>query len=435
MTMEEFWETGAFQDLWSHSEPKKEEEKKDTEEEKNDTKDTEEEKKSEKKERVPDIPEMNPEWRKLPFIFDLLSLDSMGPYGAFPSTVAINNLSRFVGEKIFPLLNLEKSAITGSALTAACRATSSFREDMISMYPPYYTIPDSKEEYEKFMTTCKNITIAPDGGIVRMIGVDDKSSVKTYTLKFVPASDTDIVVFAEGDEYERIAREHIKVISGVYEGLSVEALHNGSYILTDPNAIMRPIQIYPGTLRTIWTHHTGPVRAWYTHEVIDGDIVGKIYCLASFLRSLITRTIHNYYYFAGQKYPMDVIHKLNERSFHITDRLACDVMCMESRHKRELTGVICYNCDADKYNFYAANPPPSTLPVLPEGERTLVSAEKAPPATEGKIWVPPSCCACKDILRTLNIFSHIRHRPYPQEESRIKTIYYTDGTIIYPRKQ
>ena len=218
---------------------------------------------------------------------------------------SLNNMRKFVGD-IFDKLDLSKSVITGSAITACCYNPNLYNfDDRIAMlYPAYHSTPLSGSLTSEML----------DGKLINYdyICILECKDQKTI-FKFEPGSDVDIAVL---EDFEIEAAKHIAVIKEVYGDVKIveEDRKSGKiYHISDCKNQFRPIQIYSASIANILSHHTSPVRGYCHGNGLERDIKLSPSCFVSFHESVIT----DFHYFAGKKLPIEVLFKQEQRGFQI----------------------------------------------------------------------------------------------------------------------
>lgn len=285
---------------------------------------------------------------------------------------AAQNLDTYLGGYLADL-DLSRSFITGSAamssvLYPAFRPLFASHADYLkSYYPPRYTAAADRRALNNHISqrrwlagepTPYTIEDAPppegrDGTWKRICWGHGRD----FEFEVVSGADVDIVVDAEGDEFDSIARRHHAAVRTKYPDAGLvrtdrEKTH--MYRITSEAEGFREVEIYPATWRMICTHHVAMVRLAYT------GATPQFYLTASCLKSAVERGTPNYYYFASRKTsPQEIMLKYAARGFpplNLPGALDRGVL----RYARESTNRWkpakswweCYNWD-----YYRKNPP------------------------------------------------------------------------------
>ena len=130
-------------------------------------------------------------------------------------------------------------------------------------------------------------------------------------MPIVRAADIDIAVDTNDEiEFDRIAESHYQAVAKYYPLAKMQRLNKekGGYIY-QITGVHREIEIYRSDRRHILTHHVPMTRGYITNS--------GTYFSASCLYSYVTKTITNYYYFAGKVSPMEILLKYRQRGFTI----------------------------------------------------------------------------------------------------------------------
>lgn len=269
-----------------------------------------------------------------PFIIGLSEINSWGVQTINSPYKAWRILQLFVGDYLQDL-DLSQTVITGSAVTAAVYnpyghnvqrhhlkfvptnpselqsidPKSNLRLELA--FPAYLTLPEGPPNPPLEIAYLEPKWTAISEDKVQITLGDYKA-----TLKYAPGSDVDLAVLNHKN-FDSIAQAHIKVIQKHYPQMRAEIVEKkaGSrmYQLTDPEHKARPVQIYKSSLKHIITHHTGPVRGYISRDTFGEP---KFHLTASAIRSYITKSVEDYYYFAGRS-PIDILSKLYLRGFGI----------------------------------------------------------------------------------------------------------------------
>lgn len=272
------------------------------------------------------------------FVFSNEQLDAYGQ--TVLSSVAKDNLRMYVGD-YFDELDLSRSFITGSAITAAIiRTQDEDRDQAISkLYSPILTSMSS-EAMARFHAG-ENINLWNIQMISTTEGILTKGPESiSFTVR--PGSDVDIAIddTVSDAEYRAIALNHYETIRRYYYYAKMREIPkaNGGWnycIYTDdPHLIpvFRTVELYRTSFRNICTHHVGAVRGCYTSRWSgDGEVLSppeaKFYLTASAVYTSMSGKTPNYHYFAGRKSnPQDVIVKNTLRGIGVADAALNSIM-------------------------------------------------------------------------------------------------------------
>lgn len=246
---------------------------------------------------------------------------------------AIARLREYVGEKLFDALDLTNSVITGSAITAACHLLSP-----LCFYLSYAAVPDDPVAFRKLGFHGRDLQMSNSPKDYHwkryedLMTIYNKNDKPIVTCRVVPHTDVDIAVIAESEEmFHQIARKHMDTIVKLYPNAKIsvfisQASNNWVYTASDTKSrSFRPIQVYHGSHETILTHHLPVVRGWYSGSTKDFHLT------ASCVESLLTNTISSFYYFAGEKSPLDVLYKYECRGFRL--KLPKEILDLMELHR------------------------------------------------------------------------------------------------------
>ena len=239
----------------------------------------------------------------------------------------------FVGEDLIDELDLSKSVITGSAISAVFGHLQSNQLFSVfdTRYPKYYTNPITGD-MTAFLNDIKtpldlvNLIVEPINNNVFRVSNPMVEPMAIVEFNYVPGADIDLAVITDDtEEFNIIANKHIETVRRLIgdDRLIVEELKRRTgrmYQLTDRKRELRPIQIYPTSKRQILTHHVSLVRGWI--EKIDGKLSATLAATAMRSYSFPTTRpiVFDYYYFAGNKSGDSVLYKQWMRGFDISTR-------------------------------------------------------------------------------------------------------------------
>lgn len=247
---------------------------------------------------------------------------------------ALNNLRYYVG-KYLDSLDLSKSFITGSAITAAlfkCKVNKLPNhpkievpaQDIIDIHFPILLTEMSPEDKKLAITRGPaslkiNIRSETEGDIL----IVTQTEMKEIKFKISTGSDVDIVVdnTVSDYEYRAIANDHYRKILQFYPYAKIKESNKSDgdwnyYIYTDDPLYLnyfRTVEIYRSSFRNICCHHVGSVRGCYTARFSE---LPQFYLTASAMYTAIMGVSPNYHYFSGKKSkPQDVLIKNMQRGF------------------------------------------------------------------------------------------------------------------------
>jgi hypothetical protein len=222
----------------------------------------------------------------------------------------------------FPInsLDLSQSYLTGSIIPAtSCSIDEfNFERTIDALYPKVYTNPVDGRLWRSHQAL--SVEIRDDAALRFTFDLNKHKVVAKgkHTLpmifNIVPGADIDIAVdVTKDDEFDKIAQDHYQAVLVHYRTAQIERRNKSegyTYLIT---GLPRQIEIYRSDRRHILTHHVPMTRGYITQ--VDDKLVT---CLsASCLYSYLTRSITNYYYFAGKVSPLEILLKYEQRGFKI----------------------------------------------------------------------------------------------------------------------
>jgi hypothetical protein len=262
------------------------------------------------------------------FIFNNEQLNISGK--TIHTDQARDNLRYYVGD-YFDDLDLSKSFITGSAITASLIKTSrdtsyENRAIMIDLlYPKVITklAPEHEDYIRETNINLWNISVLTETEGIMIKG----SEIIPFDIK--SGSDVDLAVDnrVSDVEYRQIAQRHFEVIRRYYPYVKIREYTkpkgDWNYVIytDDPQYIpvFRTVEIYRSSFRNICSHHVGAVRGCFTS---CWSQIPQFYLTASAVMTSMTNSTPNYHYFAGRKSnPQDIIIKNKQRGIGILDNV------------------------------------------------------------------------------------------------------------------
>ncbi len=253
----------------------------------------------------------------------------------FAADEAARNLDVYLGGYL-EHLDLSRSYITGSAaLSSALRpgrrlAFDSHADYLSVYYPDRYTSFDSPRAFAALATASVDERLNGERTPPFLVFEGERPAVSPpgtedrFTFSTRPGSDVDIVVDAEGEEFEEVARSHLGAVRRRFPDavlVRVDREKSPLYRI-DPGPVrpegFREVEIYPGSWAKIMTHHVGMARLAYTAA---GAEAPRFLLAASCALSAAVGGSVNYYYFCSRKTtPQEIILKYVARGFR---SLAC----------------------------------------------------------------------------------------------------------------
>lgn len=252
---------------------------------------------------------------------------------------------RYYTEGLLDHLDLSRTLLTGSAITAAFEF---YDEHLLAYYGPFTRVPSkmltseelmafkmgdylekmSPEERIKYAQNrvralfSSSVTIPSDyqdyreivkNGDYRISGNSLQSKTRQIKFEQVEGADIDLAVLSENqEEFEEIVQAQFARLKKWNPSLKLVKVDRKT-ALYEISGHSRKIQLYPSSIKQILTHHLAMVRGFVYGNAEDR----MIYCSASALYSFYKRVSLNYYYFAGVKSPAEVILKYRQRGYEV----------------------------------------------------------------------------------------------------------------------
>jgi hypothetical protein len=296
------------------------------------------------------------------FIFTDEQLDTYGT--TIPTKEARNILRMYVGDYL-DQLDLSRSYITGSAMTAAIIQTRRHNElkvdEMIAIHYPVILTSMSTSDLSRFHDG-ENINLWNPRAISTKEGVLSKGAESiSFTIR--PGSDVDIAIdnSVTDEEYDQIANRHYEIIRQYHPYVKMQKIMkprgDWNYVIytDDPQflPIFRTVEMYRTTFRNICSHHVGAVRGCYTSRWTESP---QFYLTASAIYTSHAHATPNYHYFAGKKStPQDVIVKNLQRGIDVLDQVLGEIIADYMRTKNiELSYLPFYLGKNVPYSIFAA---------------------------------------------------------------------------------
>lgn len=264
----------------------------------------------------------------------------------FRDTGAIRDrLQYYVGDYLNEL-DLSRSFITGSAITASLHRNHDFpgqSELGIDLFYPKMITELPAEFLEDLRVD--NLTLWNISALSQTEGIMTKGEeCIPFTIK--SGSDVDLAVdnTVSDDEYRAIARAHFEVIHRYYPYVKMRQYDkpkgDWNYVIyTDDPAyipVFRVVEIYRSSFRNICSHHVGAVRGCFTARWAEEQPPKpQFYLTASAMWTFRHSATPNYHYFAGRKSnPQDIIIKNMMRGIHIGDQVLDEIIHDYMHHKQ-----------------------------------------------------------------------------------------------------
>ena len=258
-------------------------------------------------------------------------------------------------------LDLSKSAITGSAMTACPIITKyetrckNFEEFIDIFYGKTTTIPEFPD-FNRFLSNYYEFYQEGDEKNNQI--KEGKLLVARQSFKITGGTDVDILVNTNDiKEFDMIAEKHINVIRKHYPQVMIKQIvvHSGGhkYKVQFPNHEQRDVEIYMASVDNIVSYHLGCVRAYYSsihenrsefirsnasgamissrNQELDESSLsrGRLTCFPSYLMTMISRKSPDIRFVPGsksieaimKKYELRGIETLNDKALRFMDHL------------------------------------------------------------------------------------------------------------------